>query len=76
MSIIHLPSHPDTVRWGTLPARGDRPVAAINAGDTLRIDTLSHEGLLEEQGKDPLGFFQAQGVAASDILADAAAIAA
>ena len=76
MSIIHLSSHPDTVRWGTLPARGDRPVAAINAGDTLRIDTLSHEGLLEEQGKDPLGFFRAQGVAASDILADAAAIAA
>ena len=76
MSIIHLPSHPDAVRWGTLPARGDHPVAAINAGDTLRIDTLSHEGLLEEQGKDPLGFFQAQGVAASDILADAAAIAA
>lgn len=41
----HLPATPDTVLWGRLPCGADSPV--------LTIDTVSHEGILEDQGKDP-----------------------
>ena len=57
MAIMHIASTPDTVRWGTLPLPGDRPVATVESDDILRIDTVSHEGLLEDQGRDPLAFF-------------------
>ena len=75
MAITHIASTPDTVRWGTLPLPGDRPVATVESDDILRIDTVSHEGLLEDQGRDPLAFFHAQGVRDEDVLADAIDIA-
>ncbi len=75
MAIMHIASTPDTVRWGTLPLPGDRPVATVESDDILRIDTVSHEGLLEDQGRDPLAFFHAQGVRDEDVLADAIDIA-
>ena len=53
MAIMHIASTPDTVRWGTLPLPGARPVATVESDDILRIDTVSHEGLLEDQGRDP-----------------------
>ena len=31
---------------------------------SVTIDTLSHEGILEDQGKDPLGYFGGHGVPA------------
>jgi hypothetical protein len=52
---------PDTVRWGTLPSRGDEALAEVRAGDRIVIDTVSHEGILEDQGRDPVAFFAAQG---------------
>src|SRR5471032_2616208 len=49
----HVPSTPDTVVWGYLPA-GRAPVATIRSGQVVRIDTVSHQGLLS--GMDPVQF--------------------
>ena len=71
-----LPSTPDTISWGWLPNRGSRPVLTIRSGDTVTIDTISHEGVLEDAGRDPVAFFGRYGVAPSDVLQDAVDLAA
>jgi acetamidase/formamidase len=64
----HVPSNPDTVVWGHLPA-GRPPVLTIRSGQTVKIDTVSHQGLIN--GTDPVQFFGASGVAAGEVLPDA-----
>ena len=64
------------MRWGRLPARGFTPVATVGDGDLVVVDTVSHEGLLEDQGRDPVAYFAGHGVTAGDVLADAVEIAA
>src|SRR2546423_12019142 len=54
----HVRSTSDTVVWGYLPA-GRPPVLTIRSGQTVRIDTISHQGLLS--GTDPVKFFGAAG---------------
>lgn len=58
----HIPATPKTVRWGRLPGAGDPPAATVASGDVVSIDTLSHEGALEDQGRNPRMFFQGQGI--------------
>lgn len=72
----YLPSTPETVLWGRLPCGTDRAVIEIASGDVLTIDTLSHEGLLPEQGQDPAAFFAREGVPRVLVLDDAVRIAA
>ncbi|WP_062386206.1 acetamidase/formamidase family protein [Demequina iriomotensis] len=72
----YLPADPALVHWGRLPRRGDAPAAAVDPGAELTVDTVSHEGLLPDQGGDPLAFFTGHGVAAEEVLEDAVAIAA
>lgn len=72
----YLASEPDAVRWGYLPAVGAEPVLQVPSGATVTIDTVSHEGILEDQGRDPVGWFGEHGVPASGVLEDAVAIAA
>jgi acetamidase/formamidase len=67
----YLAATPDNVLWGRLPCEADPPRIAVRSGDTVTVDTLSHEGILEDQGRDPLGFFARHGVAASAVLSDA-----
>ncbi|MGB3485086.1 MAG: acetamidase/formamidase family protein [Mycobacterium sp.] len=71
----YLASTPDTVLWGELPCEADAPVMHVAAGSTVVIDTVSHEGILAEQGRDPLTFFGGFGVDARDVLPDAIDIA-
>ena len=71
----YLPAAVDTVMWGRLPCASDAPVLRIEPGDTVTIDTVSHEGVLEDQGKDPLLFFTGHGVPADQVLEDAIGIA-
>ena len=68
---VYLPSTPEHNLWGRLPCASDEPVVAIDAGTTITVDTLSHEGILEDQGRDPREFFARYGVAAAEVLADA-----
>ena len=72
----YLRSTPETVLWGRLPCETDAAALRIRSGESVTIDTVSHEGILEDHGKDPLGYFTSQGVAASAVLEDAIAIAA
>jgi acetamidase/formamidase len=72
----YLPASPQTVLWGRLPCETDAAVLSIAPGETVTIDTVSHEGILDDQGKDPLGYFAGHGVAASGVLLDAVEIAA
>ncbi|WP_062515925.1 acetamidase/formamidase family protein [Demequina gelatinilytica] len=72
----YLAADPAQVYWGRLPARDDAPVLTVDPGAEVVVDTVSHEGLLPDQGSDPLAFFARHGVAPQDVLEDAVAIAA
>ncbi|HEX6006365.1 MAG TPA: acetamidase/formamidase family protein [Burkholderiales bacterium] len=66
-----LRSTPETVEWGYI--RADRaPVLRIKSGQTVRIDTVSHQGLNTKD--DPVAYFGAAGIAPVDVLEDAKAI--
>ncbi|WP_250279241.1 acetamidase/formamidase family protein [Frankia sp. Cppng1_Ct_nod] len=71
----YLPSTPETVRWGELPTAGTRPVLSVESGLAVTVDTVSQEGILEDQGRDPDAFFGRFGVARSEVLDDARTIA-
>ncbi|WP_173054609.1 acetamidase/formamidase family protein [Phytohabitans houttuyneae] len=71
----YLPSLPDQVRWGYLPSLRSEPVLRVRSGETVTIDTVSHEGILEDQGRDPLAYFAKQGVPAKQVLSDVIAVA-
>jgi len=73
-SATYLPADPDQVLWGRLPCAADSPVLAIDSGAEVTIDTISHEGILEDQGRDPRAFFG--GFGATEVLDDAVALAA
>lgn len=72
----HLPAAPNTVLWGRLPAAGDTPVMTIRSGESVVFDTVSHEGIMDDQGRDPVAYFGAQGIEAGAVLGDAIRIAA
>lgn len=70
----YLPTNYDTVIWGRLPNKDSKPVITIESGSTITVDTLSHEGQLEDQGKDPLKYFESKGVSEDAILNEGIAI--
>ncbi|QWT22784.1 acetamidase/formamidase family protein [Subtercola sp. PAMC28395] len=72
----YLPATGRNVLWGRLPCAADEAVLDIESGDEVTIDTLSHEGILEDQGRDPRRFFGAHGVDGHYVLDDAIAVAA
>lgn len=72
----YLTSEPDKVLWGYVPSVHAAPVLQMQSGQTVTIDAVSHEGILEDQGRDPLTYFGGKGVASSDVLTDVVAIAA
>ncbi len=69
---FHVKSGPETVHWGYLWSAAE-PVLRVKPGAVVTIDTVSHEGLLEDQG-DPVAFFKRFGIPKAEVLADAAAI--
>lgn len=71
----YLRSSPRTVLWGELPNRTTSPAAVISSGGVLTLDGVSHEGVLEDQGKDPVAYFASKGVPRSRVLDDAVDIA-
>jgi acetamidase/formamidase len=72
----YLTSEVEDVLWGYVPTVHARPVATVRSGETVTIDAVSHEGIMEDQGRDPYAFFAGHGVGADQVLSDAAAIAA
>ncbi|WP_338703044.1 acetamidase/formamidase family protein [Streptomyces sp. Q6] len=71
----HLATTPDTARWGELPHAGSVPVLAVADGDTVTFDLVSHEGILPDQGRDPVAFFGSFGVPEDRVPRDAREIA-
>jgi len=63
-----LLSTPETVSWGWISAQRD-PVLRVHSGQTVRIDTVSHQGL--NTRLDPEAFFAQAGIAPDAILQDA-----
>jgi acetamidase/formamidase len=72
----YLPATPATTTWGRLPCADDAPALSVERGTAVVVDTVSHEGILEDQGRDPVAFFGAHGVGPGDVLLDAIAVAA
>ena len=72
---FYVPATPATIRWGYLPAAAAAPILTVPSGAVITFDTLSHEGLLEDQGRNPAAFFARFGVPRANVLDDAVAIA-
>ena len=71
---FYVPSTRATIKWGYLSNAADAPVLTVPSGATVIFDTLSHEGLLEDQGRNPLQYFASKGIPANQVLKDAIAI--
>jgi hypothetical protein len=65
---VHLRATPQTVSWGFIDAEL-RPVLRVRSGETVSIDTVTHQGLNARGG--PVARFGAAGIPASDVLPDA-----
>lgn len=61
-----LRSTPQTVVWGHICA-GVAPALRIASGETVRIDTVSHQGLMKQ---DPTQYFGEMGVSLQQVLQD------
>ena len=72
----YVAATPGNVLWGRLPCAADAPVLEVAPGATVTFDTISHEGILPDQGQDPLAYFTGHGVPADQVLNDAIEVAA
>ncbi|MCD2111318.1 acetamidase/formamidase family protein [Rhodococcus rhodochrous] len=72
----YVPAEGGALTWGRLPTPSRKPVLTIASGETVTFDTISHEGLMEDQGRDPLTYFGQRGVARDDVLTDLVDLAA
>lgn len=70
----YVPSTLDTITWGYLPNRDASPVMSVASGSVVTFDTVSHEGLLEDQGRDAAKYFKSKGVKDDFILDEAKTI--
>ena len=72
----YLRARADEIYWGRLPNRDSAPIAVVGSGSVVTMDTISHEGVLEDQGQDPREFFAGYDVPERQVLRDAVAVAA
>jgi acetamidase/formamidase len=73
-SSTYLPATLPHLFWGRLPCAADSPVLSVDTGTEVTIDTISHEGIMEDQGRDPRAFFERYGD--HEVLGDAIDLAA
>ncbi|WP_222427073.1 acetamidase/formamidase family protein [Hyella patelloides] len=66
-------STPENVIWGELFTSENQPILQIKSGDVVTIETVSHEGILPDQG-DTVAFFTEAGIDEADILPDQLAV--
>ncbi|MFT4218251.1 MAG: acetamidase/formamidase family protein [Micropruina sp.] len=71
----YLSADLDHLHWGRLPCAEDAAVLSVASGETVTVDTLSHEGVLEDQGRDPIRFFGAHDVRPDQVLTEAIELA-
>ena len=68
-----IESTPNNVIWGKLFVSDDKPILRVKSGDIVTIETVSHEGILPDQG-DTVEFFTSAGIDEADILPDQLAV--
>jgi acetamidase/formamidase len=73
---FYVPAILETVRWGVLPNAQAKPILTVPSGSVVTFDTVSHEGMLEDQGRDPIRFFGQFGITRQEVLEDVQALAA
>lgn len=66
-------STPENVIWGKLYTSDSEPILQVQSGDIVTIETVSHEGILPDQG-DTVEFFTKAGIDKSNILPDQLAV--
>ncbi|MBI3949686.1 MAG: acetamidase/formamidase family protein [Acidobacteria bacterium] len=71
----YIPSTPETVQWGYLPNRDAKPILTVPSGAIVTFDAVSHEGILADQGRDPVKYFGQHGINPNQVLDDVKAIA-
>lgn len=64
-----IKSTPENVIWGELFKPDSAPILTIQSGDQITMETVSHEGILPDQG-DTVDFLTNGGIKESDILPD------
>lgn len=72
----YVKSTVENISWGSLPNRDSETILTVPSGSTVTFDTVSHEGILEDQGRNPEAYFGQYGVDSDMVLDDAKAIAA
>lgn len=72
----YVPSTVENISWGHLPNRDSKSIMTVTSGSTVTFDTISHEGILEDQGRDPEKYFASFGIRPDQVLDDAKAVAA
>ena len=69
----YVESTPENVIWGELYIAEDEPILTVKSGDIVTVETISHEGILPDQG-DTVKFFTNAGIDEADILPDQLAV--
>lgn len=72
----YVPATLSTMQWGFLPNKNSKSILTVPSKSVITFDTLSSEGMVEDQGRDPVRFFGKFGVAPSEVLQDAIEICA
>lgn len=72
----YVPATLSTMTWGILPNKDSKPILTVPSGAEITFDTLSSEGMVEDQGRDPVKFFGKFGVKPEQVLEDAIEICA
>jgi acetamidase/formamidase len=62
-------STPENTIWGELFKPESKPILRVKSGDRIVMQTVSHEGILADQG-DTVEFFTKAGIAGNKILPD------
>lgn len=73
---FYAPASRETMMWGYLPNRHSKPILTVPSGSVVTFDCLSCEGIMEDQGRNPVKFFGKYGVPPEQVLDDAIEIAA
>lgn len=68
-SIYTVASVPGNVIWGELFKPDSPPILTVQSGDRIVMETVSHEGILPDQG-DTIEFLTKGGIVEADILPD------
>lgn len=73
---FYVPCTVPSIRWGYLPNKDSQPILTVPSKSVITFDTLSSEGMVEDQGRDPVKFFGKFGVKPTQVLKDAIEICA